>query len=279
MISGICYREYTENDYEKFRTESKAEIDNMNFDKIILQMIALGIKKPDSFDFIRKPNSTSLTNALQELLSMGAISKNTNTNEYDLTELGTSMSLFLSLEPVLSKMLVKTLWDETSSNEFKISIIMLCAILNQGGNFFFRNISEEAHTTKLRIYHESSDHISLLKLYLEWCHLPRSDQVTWCYNNGVCFKAFRTVHWITEEILKIIQKDFGMTLVNNLKMISTNLTMKIRKKIMQTYQKSIAIYTGRPQSGYICLQTHKIVFPHPTCSLNHLQEEFPRYIC
>lgn len=73
--SGICYRLFTEAEFESMPQNTVPEILRSNLLSVALQLIALGINDLLNFDFISKPSTESLNSALNELELLGAVKK------------------------------------------------------------------------------------------------------------------------------------------------------------------------------------------------------------
>lgn len=57
FCSGICYRLYSEEQYEEMESTNVPDILFTNLAEVVLYMIAAGIMNPLEFDFIEKPDS------------------------------------------------------------------------------------------------------------------------------------------------------------------------------------------------------------------------------
>lgn len=54
--SGKCFRLYTEESFESMGEYTVPEIQRCNLSEVVLQMLSMGIREPQSFDFIDKPS-------------------------------------------------------------------------------------------------------------------------------------------------------------------------------------------------------------------------------
>ncbi|XP_032901810.1 ATP-dependent RNA helicase DHX33 isoform X2 [Amblyraja radiata] len=98
--SGICYRLYTEDDFEKFLNMTVPEIQRCNLASVVLQLLALRIPDILTFDFISKPSPDAVRAAVDQLEQLGAVER--KNNQIILTPLGIKMAAF-PLEPRFSK--------------------------------------------------------------------------------------------------------------------------------------------------------------------------------
>ncbi|XP_067834329.1 ATP-dependent RNA helicase DHX33 isoform X1 [Heptranchias perlo] len=98
--SGICYRLYTEEEFEKFLNMTVPEIQRCNLASVMLQLLALRIPNILTFDFISKPSPDAVRAAIEQLDLLGAVER--KDNHIILTPLGKKMAAF-PLEPRFSK--------------------------------------------------------------------------------------------------------------------------------------------------------------------------------
>ena len=101
---GQCYRVYTEEVYDKqLAEEAIPEIQRVNISQVILQLKTIGVKSPQNFPYVSAPSRSSLRNAMEELLLLGALDSDTA----DLTPLGHKMSV-LPLAPMYANVLLQS---------------------------------------------------------------------------------------------------------------------------------------------------------------------------
>jgi ATP-dependent helicase HrpA len=98
--AGICYRLYSQRDFEERDKYTKPEIQRSDLSSVVLHMLLIGIKDLTGFDFIDAPEPKAFRNAISNLIELGALDENQN-----LTELGVKMA-HLPLEPRISAMLL-----------------------------------------------------------------------------------------------------------------------------------------------------------------------------
>lgn len=73
--AGKCFRLYTESAFEQLPETSLPEIQRVNISQVILQLKVYGVKNLEDFQFVTKPSSGSLRNALEELFLVEALDK------------------------------------------------------------------------------------------------------------------------------------------------------------------------------------------------------------
>ena len=63
----MCYRLYSEADYEALLPYTSPEIQRVPLDSVLLQMVAMGLPDARKFPFVEPPPSDSIENAISSL--------------------------------------------------------------------------------------------------------------------------------------------------------------------------------------------------------------------
>lgn len=187
---GICYRLYTESEYESMPLNTVPEILRSNLLSVVLNLIALGIGDILAFDFMSKPSVDSINTALNDLELLGAVRKVTtpgmsngtsaeNGNgepaakkrateshvKYELTDLGKKMSQF-PLDPKLSRCLLAA--EKTKCIEDVLKIVSLLSVENVfhgNSNHVSSTKRDHIQTVRQKFVSADGDHITLLNVY------------------------------------------------------------------------------------------------------------------
>jgi ATP-dependent RNA helicase DHX33 len=162
--AGICYRLYTEPQYEELPLNTIPEILRSNLSSVILQLLAIGVQDVLNFDFMDKPNKEALAAAINELELLGAVVK--STEFYELTDLGRKMSQF-PLDPKFSRCLLAA----ANVNECKcveeilkiVSLLSVDSVFLQVNNN--QNKRENANAIRQKFVSADGDPITLLNVY------------------------------------------------------------------------------------------------------------------
>lgn len=64
---GVCYRIFSESEYDEFQAYSTPEIQRVPLDSLLLQMISIGIPDCRKFPFIEPPSPESLETSMARL--------------------------------------------------------------------------------------------------------------------------------------------------------------------------------------------------------------------
>lgn len=100
VMSGVCVRLYSEADFLARDEYSTPEILRTNLSALLLQMLSLGLKDIEDFEFIDAPDKKRIKDGLKLLEDLGAID-----GERQLLTIGRQMSA-LPLPPQLSRILI-----------------------------------------------------------------------------------------------------------------------------------------------------------------------------
>ncbi len=181
--SGVCYRLFTESEYESMPLSTIPEILRSNLSSVLLQLIALGIDDVLNFDFMSKPSIESMSASLRELEMLQAIRKineqemkeneeDSSANKkrllsvkYELTEIGKKMAQF-PLDPKLSRCILAG--EKLGCIEDLLKIVSLMSVENVFHSTSFTNNSarrEQAQMIRQRFVSSDGDHITLLNVF------------------------------------------------------------------------------------------------------------------
>lgn len=97
---GICYRLYSQCDFESMPPHQEPEIRRVHLGVAVLKILALGIKDVQGFDFVDAPSPESIKMAVRNLIHLGAITL--EDKFYVLTKEGQDL-VKLGFEPRLGK--------------------------------------------------------------------------------------------------------------------------------------------------------------------------------
>lgn len=103
--SGVCYRLYSEKDYQMRPEYSEEEILHSDLAEVMLRMSELGIYNYTSFPFITKPKASAFASAEETLMIIGAIEK-----DHRLTTIGAMMIKYPIL-PRLERIVVESIMN------------------------------------------------------------------------------------------------------------------------------------------------------------------------
>lgn len=156
--SGVCYRLYSEDDYQRRREFNEEEILHSDLAEVVLRMCELGIYNPTSFPFITPPIPESLLSAIETLKYIGAIRENLH-----LTSIGEMMIKF-PLLPRLSRVIVEAIINYPSVIEPVITAVSFLStktpfILPPGKEYEAREVQH------MMVDNADGDFVAYLSIY------------------------------------------------------------------------------------------------------------------
>ncbi|PWK49215.1 ATP-dependent RNA helicase HrpA [Pleionea mediterranea] len=116
VSSGICFRLYSEDDYDSRSAFTLPEIKRTNLASVILQMKSMGIDQPETFPFIENAEEKHWRDGMNMLFELGALD-----NDFKLTKIGRQIAR-LPVDPKLAVMLC-------SGTEFALKEMLVIASL------------------------------------------------------------------------------------------------------------------------------------------------------
>lgn len=241
---GTCYRLYTDEEFSKMDDHLPAEIKRCNMDSVLLQLISIGIKNIDTFEFLERPEDARLKAALNSLLSLKAIKATSPTNhnateknnfdqknrklalsnggpshisaasddntlklDYDLTELGKKLSTF-PLSPQMSRIILAA--NELGCLDDALTVISLLSI--ESLFYFPPNRQNQAEAILEKFHSNEGDPIMLLKVFKAFKRtsvIDRPGLKLWCAEHFIHAKNLRLSRSIRKQLSEIC-KSIGM---------------------------------------------------------------------
>lgn len=255
--SGVCYRLYTEEQYNnELLTSSVPEIQRSNLANVILLLKSLNINDLMSFKFMDPPPEDNMSNSMYQLWMLGALD-----NQGNLTQLGRDMANF-PLDPTMSKMVIESI-DDGCSNEVLIIVSML-----SGPSVFYRpeGREEESDRERERFYIHDSDHLTLLNVYKQWQRNKESPN--WCSMRFINYKLIVKVKDVVDQLKHIMR-------THKYSISSTDDEETIKRCICKSYFHQAAMLKNLKE--YQNLRTGMPCHLHPTSALFNAGS-LPKYI-
>ncbi|XP_014670331.1 PREDICTED: probable ATP-dependent RNA helicase DHX34 isoform X2 [Priapulus caudatus] len=194
---GICYRLYTEQDYEAFDDYTMPEIHKVPLDSLVLQMIAMGLSDVRTFSFIEAPSSASIEYAVQSLKEHGAL-----TQSEKLTPIGQMLGK-LPVEVVLGKMLI--MGCIFNIVEPVTTMAAALAIQSPFTNYAYRDPDVLLARKNLESSH--GDSFTLLNCFNEWLQLKAGRGTSsrrWCKTRGLEEQRFYEITKLRQQFRQLL---------------------------------------------------------------------------
>ncbi|XP_061559339.1 ATP-dependent RNA helicase DHX33 isoform X2 [Phycodurus eques] len=248
--SGICYRLYTEQEFDHLIPTTVPEIQRCNLASVMLQLMALGIQDVMNFDFMSKPSPEAICFAVAHLELLGAVDR--NNGQVALTALGKKMSSF-PLEPRYAKTIL--LSPDYSCSEEILSIVSLLSVDTVLYNPPARR--EEVLAVRKKFMSSEGDHMTLLGIYRAFKKV--SGNKDWCRENFVNSRNMGLVKDVQGQLREICLK-------LNLKLESCGAdTGKVRRCL--AHAMFINAAELQADGSYLALDSRQSVAIHPSSVL------------
>lgn len=216
VADGVCYRLFTEDDYNNRPRFTVPEILRSNLAEVILRMVALNLGNAEDFPFIDPPQPKNIADGIRILLELDAIMTVPKKRQgrgrrpkgrYQLTPKGRLMAK-LPLDPRLSRMLI-----EGEQEGCLAEIVVIAAALSiQDPKERPLEKQAQADQAHASFYDSRSDFLSLLNIW-ETYHDVRKSGKSWGKVKAFCrerFLSFRRMReWcdIHAQIWQLLEEE------------------------------------------------------------------------
>ncbi len=199
IAPGICYRLYSEDDYESRRSYTTPEIQRTNLASVILQSQSLNLGRIEDFPFIDPPRPESLRDGHRTLFEIGATDENKR-----LTPLGKRLSRF-PVDPRIARIILAG-HEQGCLAEI---LIIAAALEIQDPRERPLDKQQQADAQHEKFQEEQSDFISYLKLW-DFYHdqkrkLSHSRLRRACVTNFLSFHRLREWSEIHRQLMQLCQ--------------------------------------------------------------------------
>lgn len=203
---GVCYRLYSEEEYQALEKYSTPELQRVPLDSLLLQMVSMGLPDARKFPFIEPPAMENIENSILSLKQQGALTA---------CEKLTSMGKMLARLPVdipLGKMLIMgSLFHQAQP------VLSLAAALSVQTPFTNRAFRDpECENARKSLESDHGDPITLLNAFREWLEeknhsrgTDRSGTRVWCRRRGLEEQRFYEMTKLRTQFKDLLQ-DCGL---------------------------------------------------------------------
>jgi ATP-dependent helicase HrpA len=186
LQDGICYRLYSEADYNSRKMFTTPEIQRANLAAVLLKMSFNGLGTPEQFPFLQRPSVQAIRSAARQLVELGAVNK-----KGSITHEGKEMAR-LPLDPPLAKMLIYAK-DIDAAREIMVIVSGLAI-----DNPFTDNEDYERKRQKIHKKYES-DYMRLLDAWIACrraiCKSGYSSQALFLYCKESGLSPVKMAEW------------------------------------------------------------------------------------
>ena len=188
VSAGVCYRLYSEDDFNLRKEFTEPEIQRTNLAAVILQMEHMQLGHVEDFPFVEPPDSRLITDGYKLLHELGAI------NEHNkISNIGKQLAR-LPIDPKLGRILIESV-NENCLNE---TLIIVSALAVQDPRERPLNKQQAADEAHKKFIDKQSDFISWLNIWTQF-HTAKNELSgnklrKWCKDNFVSWLRMR--EWI-----------------------------------------------------------------------------------
>ncbi|XP_075708976.1 ATP-dependent RNA helicase DHX33 [Rhinoderma darwinii] len=250
--SGICYRLYTEDEFDKLEKMTVPEIQRCNLASVVLQLLVLRVPNILTFDFVSKPSPESIRSAIDQLHLLGAVER--KEDQIILTLLGKKMAAF-PLEPKFSKTIIIS--SKFHCTEEILTIVALLSVDSVLHNPPAKR--DEVQAARKKFISSEGDHITLLNVYRAFKSLGKNKE--WCRENFINGRNMMLVSEVRAQL-----RDICLKMSIPIESSRTD-TRNIRQCLAHGQFMNAAEL--QLDGTYTTVETHQPVSIHPSSILFH----------
>ncbi|KAI9273017.1 P-loop containing nucleoside triphosphate hydrolase protein [Phascolomyces articulosus] len=207
---GECFRFYSENEFEHLNDFAVPEIQRAPLEPLLLQIKALEVGNPRTFDYVEAPASDAINASMEFLQNLGALDTNEN-----IMGLGTVLAN-LPVDAIIGKMLLM-------ATVFNLVDPVITIAASMSVQSPFSRLSPDSHSDILRnrrtLDSEHGDPFTLLNLWQQWLY-SKTDRKTssrnWCRKHGIEEHRLYEIAKMRRQFEKVLN-DFQPGLLQHLK--------------------------------------------------------------
>jgi RNA helicase HrpA len=198
--SGVCYRLFSEKNFNSRFTYSTEEILRTDLSEVILRMSDLGLYDWEHFDFLTKPKNEAIISAEQTLRFIGAIDEDRH-----LSKIGEMMVKF-PLLPRQARVVVEAIVNYPSViNE----VIIAISFLSAKAPFILPPGEEEAARAAQKKFNNEKygDFVSYLTIFEQYSKIEKvKEQQNYCKKNYMDHQSIQEIVHVNEQLSDIVSE-------------------------------------------------------------------------
>ena len=194
---GVCFRLYSEEDYESRLPYGTEEILRTDLSEVVLRMSDLGIYDYEHFPFITRPKHSAVSSAEETLRFIGAIDEDRR-----LTSIGSLMCRF-PLLPRHSRVLVEAMMNHPDVLE---EVLIAVSFLSTKTPFLFVVGEEELSRAAHKRFNitEYGDFVSYLNIYRQYvANTNKEAKQRFCKKHYLDFQGMQEIVHVDEQLGEI----------------------------------------------------------------------------
>ncbi|TDG41279.1 hypothetical protein AWZ03_012294 [Drosophila navojoa] len=194
---GVCFRLYTQQQFDAFEAYPLPEIYRVPLDTMLLQMVSMGLPDVRAFPFIEAPDAERIEQTILSLKQHCALSV-----EEKITPLGSSLA-HLPVELSIGKMLLMgCVFPELEQ------LLTLAAMLSVQNPLTTRAFTDQRCERERQQYEsDQGDLFTLMRAFHEWLQLKLSRESTrkWCQKLGIEEQRFYELCKLRQQFQRILE--------------------------------------------------------------------------
>ncbi|KAH8274879.1 hypothetical protein KR044_002300 [Drosophila immigrans] len=194
---GVCFRLYTQKQFDTFEAYPTPEIYRVPLDTMLLQMVAMGLPDVRAFPFIEPPESERIEQTILALKQHGALSA-----DEKITPLGSSLAN-LPVELSIGKMLLMgCVFPDVEQ------LLTLAAMLSVQNPLTTRAYNDpRCDRERQPLESDQGDLFTLLRAFCHWLQLKlgRENTRKWCHRLGIEEQRFYEVCKLRQQFQRILE--------------------------------------------------------------------------
>ncbi|KAF4533012.1 hypothetical protein B566_EDAN000703 [Ephemera danica] len=198
---GVCFRLYSEEEYEAMERYTTPEILRVPLDSLLLQMVAMGLPDARRFPFIEAPPAESIETSISTLKELGAL-----TEDEKMTPMGRMLSC-LPVDLGIGKMLV--LGSMFHQVDPVLSLAAALSVQNPFTNKAYRD--PECETSRRELESDHGDPLTLLAALREWLEVKQDKDARpgqsrrWCRRRGLEEQRFYEMTKLRRQFKELLR--------------------------------------------------------------------------
>lgn len=208
VSNGVCYRLYSEEDYNARPEFTTPEIHRSNLASVILRMMAFKLGDIRTFPFIETPSDSAITGGyrlLSELAAVEADADSPNEDSYRLTKLGRRISR-IPVDPTVARMILQA-QEEGVQDEV---LVIASGLSIQDPRERPADAAKEADAMHQKFIHPESDFLTLLNIWNTYHDkldsLSHSKLRKFCTTHFLSYQRMREWRDIHHQLHRILQQ-------------------------------------------------------------------------
>ncbi|CAB3383855.1 Hypothetical predicted protein [Cloeon dipterum] len=199
---GVCYRLYSEDEYDAMSPYTTPEILRVPLDSLLLQMVAMGLPDARRFPFIESPPAESIEQSIVTLKEQGAL-----TVDEHLTPMGKMLSC-LPVDITIGKMLI--LGSMFHQVEPILSLAAALSVQNPFTNNAYRD--SECENARKELESDHGDPLTLLNAFREWLEMKHENgdnpgfSKRWCKRRGLEEQRFYEMTKLRRQFKELLRE-------------------------------------------------------------------------